>query len=57
MPVPLDEYVENYMEVFRHLPDSWRWRGCEEGNWDRSRVGTLVQHMLFDGPQRPERMP
>ena len=48
MPVPLDEYMENYMEVFGHKPDSWRWAECEAGNWTYSRVGTSSQHMLFD---------
>jgi hypothetical protein len=48
--MPLDEYVENYMEVFGHLPDTWRWAECEAGSWPNSRVGSLSQHMLFDGP-------
>ncbi len=48
MTMPLDEYAENYREVFGRLPDTWRWAECEAGNWDRSRVGTLSQHMLFD---------
>ncbi len=48
MPVPHDEYAENYMEVFGCKPDPWRWAKCEAGNWNISRVGTLVQHMLFD---------
>ena len=51
MPVPLDEYMENYMEVFGRKPDNWRWAECGEGNWNTSRVGASSQHMLFDGPQ------
>ena len=48
MPVPLDEYAEHYMEVFRRKPDTWRWAECWAGNWNNSRVGASSQHMLFD---------
>lgn len=52
MTVPLDEYEENYMEVFGRKPDTWRWAECEACHWDLSRVGTLVQHMLFNEGQQ-----